>query len=205
MAEIQTTHHRRRRRRSRKHRSEAQHAGWGAFLRGARFGRLIFAGMVLAAVGYAGLALHFVQGVGAGYGPLVIGMSEAEVRAKLGTPESGNDGNTARGYLAGGSRYQVTLPGGRLAQITCTDIDPQQSTCPAVLGVRIGASEGDVLRAFGPADKVKPEGRETLRQLTYSGLGFEFFVQRGEVVAISHIAPGGLAAQAQAAIWKALP
>ena len=168
-------------------------------MRGDQFGRLIFAGMVLTAMGYAALALHFVQGVGASYGPLVIGMSEAEVRTKLGAPEGGN----GQSYLAGGSRYVVGVAEGQLAGITCTDVDPQQSTCPAVLGVRIGSSEGDVLHALGTADTATAKG--SARQLAYTGLGFVFVVFRGEVVSISHVTPAGLASMAHDAIWQALP
>lgn len=211
LAEAHTTSHRRRRR-SRKHRSAQQQAGWIAFVRGGRFGAFIFAGMLVAAVGYVALALHFVQGVGASYGPLTIGMSEAEVAANLGAPHfnrdiisENRDENRPR-YMVGGSIYRIHHDmDGRLVEGTCTDVDPQQSTCAPVLSVRIGSTEGDVLRALGPADTVKLEGRGTLRRLAYRGLGFEFSVLRGEVVAISHIAPGGLAAQARAAIWQALP
>jgi len=130
-------------------------------------------------------------------------MNEAEVRAKLGARLNTD---TDRAYRAGGSIYSLRpFSGDVVTNITCTDVDPQQSTCPPVLGVRIGSTEGDVLRALGPADTVKLEDRGTLRQLAYRGLGFEFSVLRGEVVAISHSVPGGLAARARAAIWQALP
>ncbi len=191
-----------RRRRRTKHLRRTE-SGWRGFLRSRACGRVIAGAMAGLALGYAGWVTYRLDQTAGAFGPMPLGASLAEARQRLGAAGV----VAARGdviYETGGARWLLAFdPLTGLHAITCTSGAVAPQSCPAVLGLAIGSSEGALRLRLGAPDALRVIGGE--RVLDYAAIGFSLHLRQGQVAQIDHHAGAGGPAWWRQLGWLLIP
>lgn len=126
-----------------------------------------------------------------GYPPIVYGPSESETEDWKPIIETKNiekgksvEDYTEWSYTYDHYRIDVTFNSTKttVIEVTCFSGD-QLRRCPTIAGIADGASEQEVIRRFGQADRSKISG--VTKALTYSKIGVLFWLERERVYMIA--------------------
>lgn len=199
MPDSDSDQRRRRHRRRRRSSSQAKPGLWG----GNWFAPGLAGAMALCAVGLVGTNMLDLHRAAQSYGPLAKGTPQAELRYAQGAPHTiGPEGQWV--FRRDGVEMQTWFdPAGRLERVRCNELADAAQTCPGVLGVGIGSSEGDVIAAFGRPTAVRLAQGSKFAQV--AALGLELELREARVVAIHHRMTGTPAAQWALALLRSLP
>lgn len=197
------THSEAGKRRKRRSASKAppQAPGLLGLIRRPRFGLWLFAAMAALAAFHTLSAWRAVGAAAGHYGPLQIGMPrQAALDAMAPAPATSAAGADLV-FAAEDRALTVTLaqPGPVVATIRCTEHSVAALACPDRLGVRIGDSRADLVRAIGPGE---PSGSDAM---AYPAIGTRFVLQGGQVAAIEVAAPDPAASRWPIVLWRLLP
>lgn len=191
-------------RRRRKRKSRSKPTGMIGFVRGRALARGVFAIMAAGAVIYTGLTVRRLDHAASAYGPFAMGMSEDEVRYRLGEPAARTDAGQVWIYERDAARTTLRFSAdGKLAEAACGEVVEGIGACPAILGLHVGSTEYDVRRRLGSPDADVHRGPAKL--FRYSGLGVSFRLNQHRVVAISHSGQGSVVDRIRVVLWQLVP
>lgn len=168
------------RRSSRRRRSTAPKT-WRDRLRAPAVTRTLHAVVAVAGVLYLAGGVFWFRDATVGVGPLIKGMTEADVRYVQGPP------TMQRRDPGGAVLWEWREPerllharfdgaSGRLTEASCTDIAARGGSCPERLGLGVGTTEDAVWTVFGqPTRQAFANGDKTI---SYDDIGIEFGLRR---------------------------
>ena len=192
----------RRRRRSSRSKAAPSSGGLIGLIRRPGFGRALFAAILLLAAFYLFLVWREVAAASGRLGPVAAGMTGDEVLRQLGTPDGGAGGKTWRFSKAGRNLTIGIDDTGRVAQVSCREAGPDSLACPAILGVRVGASEQALRQALGQGT-LESAGDRAIR--SYPGIGARVEIDQGQVSGLTVAAPHAGSSIRDIALWRLLP
>lgn len=191
-----------RRRRSSRSKAAPSSGGLIGLIRRPGFGRALFAAILLLAAFYLFLVWREVAAASGRLGPVAAGMTGDEVLRQLGTPDGGAGGKTWRFSKAGRNLTIGIDDTGRVAQVSCREAGPDSLACPAILGVRVGASEQALRQALGQGT-LESAGDRAIR--SYPGIGARVEIDQGQVSGLTVAAPHAGSSIRDIALWRLLP
>lgn len=193
----------RRRRRARRAARHQQDKGL-TYLQGRRFGRQIFALMAVVTLVYGGVVLLKVCGAGGVLGGVRLGMSQQDVRYRLGPPLVDPQLPGAWLYARGGSRLQLIFGGDqRVSEAICSEGEAAEQPCANILGVMVNTSEAALKLRLGPPDRENYLHGDKL--IAYDRLGSVFRLRQSVIVEIDQRGSGSFLGRVLETLWIMLP
>ena len=133
-----------------------------------------------------------------------LGMSQQDVRDRLGLPISNQEAPTIWLYTHGGNRLKLIFdPDQRVSEAICDEGEIAERPCVNILGVEINTSEAALKLRLGPPDQENYQNGDKI--LSYRGLGSVFRLRQSRVVAIDERGAGSIIDRLQETFWELLP
>jgi hypothetical protein len=175
-----------------------------AVIRGARFGRGLFAAMCVVGAVYVGAFLQEARLAGVVYGVAGLGMNKNETRYLFGGAPAGQETRNVWTYLVDGAQISLRFgQDGRTNLVSCTETDQTGAGCPSILGLEVGTTEDLVWLKLGKPGREVYDGNDKI--IFYDDLGLSFLMQRYQIKMIEiHKRDSGISFVPRA-FWMMVP
>jgi hypothetical protein len=175
-----------------------------AVIRGARFGRGVFAAMCVVGAIYGGAFLQEARLASVFYGLAGLGMNKNETRYLFGGAPAGQENSDIWSYSLDGAQISLRFgQDGRTNLISCTETDRTGAGCPSIFGLHVGTTEDLVWLKLGKPGREVYDGND--KTIFYDDLGVSFLMQRYQITMIEiHKRDSGISFVPRA-FWMMVP